>query len=414
MEHAATENLIPYDRNNRTHPDEQIAGIAESIKEFGFNQPIVIDETNTILVGHGRYLAAKVLGLESVPIVRKTGLSETQKRAYRILDNKLQNDSTWEFENLKLDLKFLAAEQVDLTKWGLDDLEDLFPEEAPQVSDDDYEAPEEIVTSIKRGDLIELGAHRVLCGDSGNSSEIDLLLAEAAPCIVFTDPPYGVNLGAKNRMLNTFLCQEGNRVLSDIEFDTLSPEELKKVLLPAFKNIKRVMADDCTVLVTAPMNGEIGLMMMMMMCEAGLPIRHVLIWKKNRPCFSMGRLDYDYQHEPIFLTWGKRHKRLMLGKHKTSVWEIDNPQKSAEHPTIKPIELVANALLNHSEAGDFVLDIFLGSGTTLIAADQLGRICYGMEIEPKYCQVIINRYKRHCLNNNKEFTCKINGIDFND
>ena len=150
----------------------------------------------------------------------------------------------------------------------------------------------------------------------------------------------------------------------------------------------------------------------MMMQEAGLEVRHVLIWKKNAPTFSMGRLDYDYQHEPILLTWGKRHKRPMKGQHRTSVWEIDKPRKSAEHPTMKPVELVANALLNNSDAGDYCLDIFLGSGTTLIACEQLNRTCYGMEISPKYCQVIIDRYAKYCADNNKPCEIKINGQEF--
>src|SRR5262249_28284679 len=158
----------------------------------------------------------------------------------------------------------------------------------------------------------------------------------------------------------------------------------------------------------APQGGGLG-MMMMMMQEAGLPIRHVLIWKKNFATFSLGRLDYDYQHEPILLTWGKRHKRPMKGPHRTSVWEIDKPRAAKEHPTMKPIELIGNALQNNSDPGDAVLDSFLGSGSTLIACEQLNRICYGMEIEPRYCHIIIERYKKFCMDRGKEFECRVNG-----
>jgi len=166
------------------------------------------------------------------------------------------------------------------------------------------------------------------------------------------------------------------------------------LLLPTFKNIKSiVMSDDCTVFVTAPQGGELG--MMMMMKEAGLPVRHVLIWKKNAPTFSMGRLDYDYQHEPILLTWGKRHKRPMLGKHKTSVWEIDKPRKSAEHPTMKPVELIENAALNNSDRNDIVFDSFSGSGTTIIACENLNRKCRAIEIDPGYVAVAIERWAQH-------------------
>ncbi|HUU94951.1 MAG TPA: site-specific DNA-methyltransferase, partial [Phycisphaerae bacterium] len=143
-----------------------------------------------------------------------------------------------------------------------------------------------------------------------------------------------------------------------------------------------------------PQGGELGMMMMMMMMqEASLPVRHVLIWKKNQPTFSMGRLDYDYQHEPILMTWGKRHKCYRQGPFRTSIWEVPKPRKSAEHPTMKPVALVTNALLNHTLVGQNVADIFLGSGTTLIAAEQLGRRCYGMEIEPRYVDVIVKRWE---------------------
>jgi len=155
------------------------------------------------------------------------------------------------------------------------------------------------------------------------------------------------------------------------------------------------MADDCTVFVTAPQGGDLSMMMMMMMREAKLPVRHVLIWKKNQPTFSLGRLDYDYQHEPILLTWGKRHKRPMQGNHRTSVWEIDKPRSSKEHPTMKPVELVENALLNNSDRADVVYDAYSGSGTTIIACENLGRRCRAVEIDPGYVAVAIERCERH-------------------
>jgi site-specific DNA-methyltransferase (adenine-specific) len=191
-------------------------------------------------------------------------------------------------------------------------------------------------------------------------------------------------------MLNTF--QPSGRCLMDIVDDDLKPSELKEKLLPVFRNIKNfVMADDCSVFVTAPQGGELG-MMMMMMRDAGLPIRHVLIWKKNSPTFSMGRLDYDYQHEPILLTWGNRHKRPMRGKHRASIWEIDKPRANKEHPTMKPVELIVNAILNNSDSGGVLFDAYLGSGTSVIAAEQTNRKCRAIEISPAYVAVSLQRY----------------------
>jgi len=213
--------------------------------------------------------------------------------------------------------------------------------------------------------------------------------------VIFTDPPYGVSIGKKNVMLNSF--QKAGRNLTDIVDDDLSPEELKANIAPAFAEIKNtVMADDCTVFVCSPQGGGLGMMMMMMMMmqESCHQARHVLIWKKNSPTFSMGRLDYDYQHEPILLTWGKKHKRPMLGTHKTSVWEIDKPRENKEHPTMKPVELYVNAYLNNSDENDVVYDGYGGSGTAIIAAEQTRRRARVIEISPHYIDVIIERWQK--------------------
>jgi len=215
---------------------------------------------------------------------------------------------------------------------------------------------------------------------------------QRASC-VFTDPPYGVSIGAKNRTLNSF--QRAGRNLTDIVDDELSPEELEVVLLQAFINCRElVMAEDCTLFVCSPQGGKLGMMMMAMMQKAGLMARHVLIWKKNQPTFSMGRLDYDYQHEPILLTWLKRHKRPMGGQHRTSVWEVDKPRSSKEHPTMKPVELYVNAYLNNSDDGDIVADLYGGSGTAIVAAEQCNRKARSIEIVPAYCDVQVTRWEK--------------------
>ena len=207
--------------------------------------------------------------------------------------------------------------------------------------------------------------------------------------MVFTDPPYGVAIGDKNKALNA--VQKAGRQTENIMGDTMGTEELYNTLKAAFINLREHSEEDCSYYVTSPQGGEIGLMMMMR--DAGLQVRHNLIWEKNTATFSMRRLDYDYQHEPIFYTWTKRHNYYGKGRYKTTVWKFDKPRKCDLHPTMKPVELVAEALLNSSEEGDIVFDFFGGSGTTLVACEQLGRKCYMMEKDPKFVDVIIDRWE---------------------
>ena len=209
--------------------------------------------------------------------------------------------------------------------------------------------------------------------------------------MVFTDPPYGVAIGDKNKALNS--VQPSGRCCENIENDTQSEEALYDTLKAAFINVREACKDDACYFVTSPQGGSLGLMMMMMMRDAGLPVRHVLMWRKNSATFSIGRLDYDYQHEPIFYTWTDKHHNYRKGKYRTTVWDFDKPRKCDLHPTMKPIELVANAIYDGSKQGDSVLDVFGGSGSTMIAAEQTGRKCYMMEIDPKYVDVIIDRWE---------------------
>lgn len=291
-------------------------------------------------------------------------------------------------EEHALDLPALAP-MLDLPHINL---QNLIDEAAAGLTDPDdvTEAPKEAVT--KPGDLWTLGDHRLLCGSATDPSDVARVMGGGAADVVFTDQPYGVSIGAKNRFLNSF--QRAGRNLTDIKDDDLKPETLKDTLLvPAFSLLRTVMAESCTVFVTAPQGGELGMMMLQMMKEAGLPVRHVLIWKKNAPTFSMGRLDYDYQHEPILLTWGKKHAFYGAGAHRTSVWDIAKPRASADHPTMKPVELYVNAFQNNSKAGDMVYEPFSGSGTAIIASEQLGRRCRAIEIDPRYCDVAVRRWE---------------------
>lgn len=210
--------------------------------------------------------------------------------------------------------------------------------------------------------------------------------------MVFTDPPYGVSIGDKNAALNS--VQKAGRCTTNIENDTLSAEELYPILVKAMTNARLSCKDDASYYVTSPQGGELGMMMMLMMKDAELPVRHILIWRKNSATFSLGRLDYDYQHEPIFYTWTKKHHNYRNGKYRTTIWDFDKPRKCDLHPTMKPVGLVANAMLDGTKEGDVVLDIFGGSGTTLIAAEQLKRKAYLMELDAHYCDVIIARWEK--------------------
>jgi site-specific DNA-methyltransferase (adenine-specific) len=209
--------------------------------------------------------------------------------------------------------------------------------------------------------------------------------------MVFTDPPYGVAIGDKNAELNAI--NGGNSINKNIMNDAIPVEQLRDILTAAFTNLRNSCADDACYFVTAPQGGGIGMMMMMMMMkDAGLEVRHVLMWCKNTATFSLGRLDYDYAHEPIFYTWTKSHHNFRGGENRTSVWKYDKPHKCDLHPTMKPIALVANAIKDGTQPGMIVADFFGGSGTTLIACEQLGRRCRMMELDPKYCDVIRRRW----------------------
>ena len=209
--------------------------------------------------------------------------------------------------------------------------------------------------------------------------------------MVFTDPPYGVAIGDKNAALDE--VQKAGCITSNIENDTLSERELYGMLLAAMTNVREACADDACYYVTSPQGGSLGLMMMMMMRDAGLPVRHVLMWVKNSATFSIGRLDYDYQHEPIFYTWTKSHHNYHGGDMRTTVWKYDKPRKCDLHPTMKPVALIANAIRDGTRKGDIVLDAFGGSGSTLIACEQTGRRCRMIELDPHYCDVIIKRWE---------------------
>lgn len=392
------DELVPYANNAKIHGPEQIEQLRRSLREFGFVSPVLIDENKNLIAGHGRVEAARAEGMTEVPYVTVSDLTEAQRRAYIIADNRLTEAGVWDAGRLKLEMQELQALEfdTDLTGFAMADIISLAgdePESEPGAHEDDYDGsvPEE--TTVREGDIFQLGRHRLAVGSTADEAAMTRLMNGALANMVFTDPPYGVAVGSKNQMLDDVAGGKSGRCTEDIYGDTMSESDLHDMLLQAMTNIRLSCRDDASFYVTSPQGGSLGLMMMMMMREAGLEVRHMLIWKKSSPTFSMGRLNYEYQHEPIFFTWTKKHIWYGNGKFHTSVWDVDKPRKCDLHPTMKPIALVENAILNSTTEGDLVLDGFGGSGTTLIACEQLGRTCYMMEIDPKYVQVIINRWE---------------------
>ena len=381
--------LTPYELNAKKHDDKQVTNVANSIKRFGWQQPIVIDENGVVVIGHCRLMAAKKLKLKEVPVTVASGLTEDEIKELRIADNKT-NESPWDLGLLAEDIEGLDFEGFDLD-FGIDG--EVGGVTSDEVVEDDFDVTPPEQPKAKLGDIYQLGEHRLMCGDSTYADAWAKLMDGEKADMVFTDPPYGVAIGDKNATLNS--VQKAGRCTTNIANDTMSEEELYDMLKAAFINVRESCHDDAVYFVTSPQGGSLGLMMMMMMKDAGLPVRHVLMWMKNSATFSLGRLDYDYQHEPIFYTWTKSHHNYRGGENRTTIWQYDKPRKCDVHPTMKPVELVANAILDGTKEGDIVLDAFGGSGTTMIAAEQLGRKARLMELDPHYIDVIIARWENY-------------------
>ena len=382
--------IKPYENNPR-HNDNAVDAVANSIREFGFKVPIVVDSEGVIVAGHTRYKAAKKLGLQTVPCLVADDLNEKQINAFRLADNKVGELATWDLGTLKVELDNIG--EIDMSEFGFN--LDGIGEEPQEVQEDDFdEEPPEEPTS-KLGDIYQLGEHRLMCGDSTNAEHVAKLMDGAKADMVFTDPPYNVAIGSKNAFLNS--VQPSGRCCEDIENDKgMTDAEIgEKLWMPAFKNMILHSNETCSIYVTMPQGGTHMMMMMMMIAKAGWQVKHELMWLKNSPTFSMNRLDYDYKHEPILYGWNKKHEFYGNGEFTKSVWEYDKPRKCNLHPTMKPIALIANALLNSSQEGDNILDVFGGSGSTLIACEQLNRKCYMMEMSPKYVDVIIKRWEEY-------------------
>lgn len=393
--YRSTETLKKLEDDPRTITPEDMERLKESISnnpDYLEAHPIVLsDRTGELVIidGNQRYEACVQLGMSEVPTSLLHGLTEEREREIIIRANVL--NGKWDEMILKdkWDIEELKDWGVDLpADWDTSEADEQKEAEEDNFSEEDAEQAE---PRVKLGEIWQLGEHRLMCGDSTDANSVALLMDGEKADMVFTDPPYGVSIGDKNKALNR--VQKAGRCTENIANDNISVDDLYPILVKAMTNCRENCKDCACYYVTSPQGGELGLMMMMMK-DAGLPVRHMLIWEKNSATFSLGRLDYDYQHEPIFYTWTKSHKNYRNGEFRTTIWKYDKPRKCDLHPTMKPVELVENCMMDASVEGDIVLDMFGGSGTTMIAAEQLGRKARLMELDPHYCDVIIARWEK--------------------
>ena len=405
IELKSVDELIPYSKNARTHSETQVAQIAASIIEFGFTNPVLIDGEKGIIAGHGRLMAAKKLGLKEVPVVVLDHLSETQKKAYIIADNKLAENAGWDEEILASELADLKDENFNLDLIGFEDQElekifaNLYEKENEQESEEIPEPEEKPIS--KSGDVWILGKHKLICGDSTDQKTYELLLGSEMADMLFTDPPYNVNYGDhlpekyKNSLINK------TKILND----NLG-EDFGKFLSDFCKNALTVTKGACYICMS---RSELQTLHKAFI-DAGGRFSAFIIWVKN--AFTLGRSDYQRQYEPILYGWKNNHDRYWCGaRDQSDIWFYNRPTKNDLHPTMKPVELCKRAILNSSKTDDIILDCFGGSGSTLIACEQTQRRCRMIELDPKYIDVIVKRWQNL---SGKEAKSEADGRSFNE
>ena len=372
------DEIIPYENNPRKN-DDAVEAVANSIKNFGFKSPIVVDANKVIVNGHTRLKASKLLGLTMVPVIIASDLTEEQCRALRLADNKTAEIASWDKKLLIQELESIDWEglEMDMTDFGFDNIFNSKPQE---VTHDDFEEGQYIPATpySMQGDVYLLGRHRIMCGDSTNPEMVKTLLNGNKADMIFTDPPYNVNY-------------EGSDGQS-IQNDNMGNEEFYNFLLSVYKNMFDSIKEGGSIYVCHA-DSE-GLNFRKAFIDAGFKLAQCLIWVKNS--FTMGRQDYQWQHEPILYGWkpGAGHY-FVDDRSLSTVWFYDKPKHNDLHPTMKPLELVGQGINNGSLLGQLVLDLFGGSGSTLIACEQAGRINYSMELDEKYADVIVKRFIKY-------------------
>lgn len=375
------EKLVPYVNNARTHSADQINKLRSSIREFGFINPVIIDKDYGVIAGHGRIMAAKEEGIKEVPCVFADHLNEAQKKAYILADNRMALDAGWDEELLKVEIESLEdyGFNVELTGFSPDELSSLF-DLGVEAEEDDFDVEEELKkpTFSKTGDIWTLGSHKVICGDSTQWETFEKLLNDTKVNLVCTDAPYFVDLKNKS---------------GTIKNDNLNDEEAYEFLMKVFTNFKEAMAKDASIYeFYATMKARVFYDAFE---DAGFKVGAGLIWKKPRAPFM--RTDWKFNMEPIIFGWRKDGKHNWYGDQKqTAVFEFDGIKDSEKegcgHPSSKPVPLIAYLIKQSTQTNGLVLDGFLGSASTLIACEELNRICYGIEIEPKFVDVAVKRY----------------------
>lgn len=369
--------LVPYINNARTHSPSQINKLRSSLREFGFINPVIIDRDYGVIAGHGRILAAKEEGITEVPCVFADYLTEAQKKAYIIADNRMAMDAGWDEELLRVEIEALQAESFDPLLTGFDEkeLSKLFDDGLDAKEDDfDVEAELQKPAFSKPGDVWTLGRHRLVCGDSTKAETYEVLLGDTKANLIITDPPYNVNYeGSAGRIKN----------------DNMVSEKFYQFLLDAFSCMEKALADDGSIYVFHA--DTEGLNFRRAFADAGFYLSGCCIWKKQS--LVLGRSPYQWQHEPVLYGWKKKGKhQWYTGRKESTIWEFDKPKKNGDHPTMKPIPLLAYPIMNSSMSNAVVLDPFGGSGSTLIACEQTDRICRTIELDEKFCDVIVRRY----------------------
>lgn len=386
--------LKPFQKNPYNHPEKQLTMLKKSMREFGFTSPILVSQDNMVIAGHARLKAAQEIGLSEVPTIF-IDLPYEKAVAYIIADNQLaklaeeDRDLLGELLEGALSIPDFDIEAVGFSSEDIDTL--LKSGDPVEVVEDEFNSDGDIETRCKEGDLWQLGRHFLLCGDSSLKDDVTKLMNGNEADLFLTDPPYGVSYADKNRFLN--VISPANRIQEPIENDHGSVDDMSILWKAVFTNAFDVCRPGACYYIYSPQGGELMMMMMMMIRDSGWLLKHSLIWVKNN--HVLGRSDYNYKHEPILYGWkeGAGHS-YYGGASKTSVWEFDKPHQSDLHPTMKPIPLFAECINNATKPEDIILDLFAGSGTTIMAAEQLNRIAYCIEKSEHYCDVILSRWEQ--------------------
>ena len=380
MQLVPVSKLVPYVNNARTHSPEQVMKLRSSLREFGFIHPIIIDRDYGIIAGHGRLLAAKEEGITEVPCVFVDYLTEAQKKAYILADNRMAMDAGWDEELLRVEIEALQGEAFDVSLTGFDEMElaDLFKDGSDSgAEDDDYDlsAALEKAAFVERGDIWTVGRHRLMCGDATSAEDVAALMDDRKANLILTDPPYGVSFKSSSGLT--------------IQNDSMKNEEFYNFLLSAFENMADHLEKGGAAYVFHA--DTEGLNFRRAFIDAGFHLAGCCIWVKDS--LVLGRSDYQWQHEPVLYGFMQNGKHPWYSDRKqTTIWNFAKPKRNANHPTSKPLDLLGYPIGNSTQENAIVIDTFGGSGSTLMACEQINRTCCTMELDEKYASVILRRY----------------------